>query len=96
VPRNTAKRKATPESYRWPLAFAKSEICHVGVDGDFWKLVEADLSKLHRELSHQVVHEVPHTLEQLAQQNFQRGVISGIERILEFREELKDWRETHK
>jgi hypothetical protein len=52
-----------------------------------------DLSEVSRELSNKIVHEVPLTIDDTAEQNFQRGVVSGIERILDFAEELKSWRE---
>jgi len=38
-----------------------------------------------------VVHEVPQTVEKMAEQNFHRGILSGLERVIEFEEELKEW-----
>jgi len=43
-----------------------------------------------------VIHEVPDTVEKMAEQNFQRGQLSAIERVMDFEEELKAWREQTK
>jgi hypothetical protein len=56
----------------------------------------ADLRKLYRDLSYKLLHEVPDTTERMAVQNFDRGMLCAIERMIEFEEELKAWKEQTK
>jgi hypothetical protein len=42
------------------------------------------------------VHEIKPTPEGQAEQNFQRGQVAILERLLEFEEEMKEWQQSHK
>jgi hypothetical protein len=56
----------------------------------------ADLAQHHQEESYKLVHELPNTVERMAEQNFERGRLAGWEWILEFEQELKSWLQEHK
>jgi hypothetical protein len=55
-----------------------------------------DLRVLRQDLTFRIVHDLKPTREGEAEQNFQRGQVAAFERLLEFEEELKEWRESHK
>lgn len=55
-----------------------------------------DLKEVAENLSYRLAHEVVVSMEQAAEQNSLRGILSGIERITEFEEDLKSWREENK
>jgi len=90
------RQQPTQESYRWRKSFADVEGCQLLVSQRGWANLLEDLKQLHRELSYKVVHEVPQTVERMAEQNFDRGLLSGIERVIDFEEELQAWREQTK
>ena len=94
----TRSRKAelTQESLRWPNAFRDVEASASLVGQRGWLNLLADLRQLHAELNYKIVHELKPTREGEAEQNFQRGQVAILERLLEFEEELKEWRESHK
>jgi len=83
-------------SYRWPSSFAAVEASQLLVSSPGWANLVADLRKLYRDLSYKLLHEVPDTTERMAVQNFDRGMLCAIERMIEFEEELKAWKEQTK
>ena len=91
-----AKKKSVQDSFRWPGAFSNPEACSLLADQPGWKLVVADLQALADSLQYKVVHQVPVSMEQVAQQNFERGQIAALERILEFEQELAEWKKARK
>ena len=48
------------------------------------------------ELSYRLAHEVVTNMDMAAEQNSLRGILNGIERVIEFEEDLKEWREQNK
>jgi len=44
-------------------------------------------------LSAGIVHDIPHTPENVALQNFDRGCVSVLEDLLELAEEYRKWKE---
>lgn len=90
------RKRQIQESLRWPNAFANPEALQLLVAREEWKLLVKDLALLHQDLSYRLGHEIVVSMEQAAQQNFQRGQLAGIERIIEFEQELSEWREDHK
>jgi hypothetical protein len=48
---------------------------------------------LHSGLCHSIVHDLKPGPDGEAEQNFYRGQVAAFERLLEFEQELKDWKE---
>jgi len=90
------RTESTPESLRWPIAFAKLEESQSLVQQKGWLNLLADLRALHQEISRRIVHEIRPGEEGQAEQNYQRGQIGMLERLLEFEEELREWKENLK
>ena len=93
------RRKAgesIPESLRWPNALDNLEASQSLVAQRGWANLLLDLRALHGELCHRVVHEIKPTAEGQAEQNFQRGQVAILERLLEFEAEMKEWQESRK
>ena len=91
------KGESIPESLRWPTAFGDvvaMQYLVTQVKG--WKNVVEDLRKFHRNLEHKIAHEVPNSAEKAMEQNFERGLLAGIERIVELEEEFNEWVKEHK
>ena len=84
------------DSQRWPSAFANVEACQSLVNHPGWKLVVADLRELHQRYQYKIAHEVPLTAVKASEQNFERGRLAGWEWVMEFEEELREWKEQHK
>ena len=91
-----SSRKSIQESLRWPNVFAQPEAAQSLVANRGWQLVLLDLKKLHEDASYKIVHEIRPTPDGQAEQNFQRGQVAMLERLLEFEEELKEWLENRK
>jgi hypothetical protein len=90
------KQAAEVESLRWPSAFASAEQAQLLVNHPAWKLLIQDLRRHHQEQSYRLVHEMPSTVEKMAEQNFERGRLAGWEWLLEFEEELREWQSQRK
>jgi hypothetical protein len=58
-----------------------------------WLNLVEDLRNSREELIARIVHELKPTRDGEAEQNFQRGQVAAIERILEFEGELSEWRQ---
>ena len=91
MPRRNSPDSPIQESHRWPRLFSKPEACQVLLSREEWQYLEADLERWAADLRSRVVHEVPKTIDNMAEQNFQRGYIAAIELVLGLREELEDF-----
>lgn len=94
--RRKAAERSTLESFRWPESFRDPEGSQSLVAHRGWAHLVADLTAVREQYSREILYTIPINMEQEAQLNFKRGVVSGIERILEFEEELKEWRAERK
>jgi hypothetical protein len=94
--RRKTDREPIQDSLRWPTSFANAERMQLLVASEAWQAVVADLRQHHQEQAFKITHEVPKTTEDVMQQNFERGRLAGWEWILEFEEELQEWREQSK
>ena len=91
------RHKADPSvSSRWPKSFVNAERMQLLVASEEWRYLVEDLRSHYQEQCYRLVHEVAVTGEQIALQNFERGRLAGWEWILEFEQELKEWREQGK
>lgn len=61
-----------------------------------WANLLEDLRKMHRQLSYKLSHQFVRSMDQAVEQNFQRGQLWGLELLLEFEQEMKDWKESHR
>ena len=90
------RRKEYRESNRWPRCFARPEECQSLVAHPAWQKLVEDLKQHREELSRKLVNNIAPSLDVMALQNADRGIIAGYERVIEFEEDLKAWIEDNK
>ena len=93
-----AKRKQEEyqESLKWPNLFANVEAVQLLVSRPEWKLLVEDCQAWVERLSYKLAHNVPTTEEAERLQVWDRGLMAGLERIVDLEQDAKDWKDQHK
>lgn len=84
------------QSLRWPVLFKDPDKAESLFSAEGWNQLLADLRGRKQELSDGIVHDIPHTPENVALQNFDRGCCSVAEDLLGLEEEYRKWKEQTK
>ena len=90
------KDHSQSQSLRWPQLFKDPEAVESLLSVEGWKVLLADLRDRKEALSEGIVHDIPHSQENMATQNFDRGCVSVVEDLLGLEEEYRNWKEQTK
>lgn len=99
-----AKRKPHPleaaadpsRSKRWPNFFGNEQAVEALLHSPEWPVLLADLRAVVEERGYEIVHGIPKSDADVAEQNFLRGKISACEDLIGLEEEYREWKEQKK